>query len=77
MRDQAELAKIGGVTRERVTQIMNLLLLAPDLQEKLFFLAHTTNARYKLRERSLRQVLAAINWRQQHDELRSLLPGQN
>jgi len=29
--DQAELARLGHVTRARVTQIMNLLHLAPDI----------------------------------------------
>lgn len=36
--DQAELARLGHVTRARVTQIMNLLNLAPDIQEALLFL---------------------------------------
>jgi hypothetical protein len=33
--DYAEIATLGHVTRARVTQIMNLRLLAPDLQEQL------------------------------------------
>src|SRR5436190_12755690 len=36
--DQAELARLGHVSRARVTQIMNLLHLAPDIQEELLFL---------------------------------------
>lgn len=32
--DKAELARLGHVTRARLTQTMNLLCLAPDLQEK-------------------------------------------
>ncbi len=35
--DYAEIATLGHVTRARVTQIMNLRLLAPDLQERLLF----------------------------------------
>src|SRR5690606_20620100 len=35
VRDQAELAELGHVTRARVTQIMNFLHLAPDIQEAL------------------------------------------
>ena len=38
VRDQAEVARVGRVSRARVTQIMNLVLLAPDLQEQLVFL---------------------------------------
>lgn len=36
--DQAELARLGHVTRARVSQIMALLNLAPDIQEALLFL---------------------------------------
>ena len=35
VRDYADLARLGYVSRARLTQIMNLLLLAPDLQEVL------------------------------------------
>src|SRR5262245_15082590 len=35
VKDYAELARLGHVTRARVTQIMNLLNLAPDLQEQI------------------------------------------
>ena len=34
VRDQAELAKLGQVTRARVSQIMDLLQLAPAIQER-------------------------------------------
>ena len=34
-RDYAELARLGRVTRARMTQIMNLLHLAPDIQEAI------------------------------------------
>jgi hypothetical protein len=38
VKDYAELARLGHVTRARATQIMNLLNLAPDIQEALLFL---------------------------------------
>ena len=31
----AELARLGHVTRARITQVMNLSLLAPDIQEEI------------------------------------------
>ena len=43
--DQAELARVGHVSRARLTQIMNLLNLAPDIQEDLLFLAVTERGR--------------------------------
>ena len=39
--DQAELARLGHVSRARLTQIMNLLCLAPDIQEQILFLPPT------------------------------------
>jgi hypothetical protein len=38
VRDQAELARLGRVTRARVSQILSLIHLAPDIQEELLFL---------------------------------------
>jgi len=35
VKDYADLGRLGFVTRARITQIMNLTLLAPDIQEKL------------------------------------------
>lgn len=37
VRDYAELARLGHVTRARVTQIMSLCYLAPDIQEAILF----------------------------------------
>ena len=42
LRDHAEAARLGRVTRARVTQVMNLIHLAPDLQEALLFLPPVT-----------------------------------
>jgi hypothetical protein len=41
----AELARLGRVTPARISQIMNLLGLAPDLQEALLFLPRVTRGR--------------------------------
>ena len=65
VRDQAELAELGYVTRARVTQIMNLLHLAPDIQEALLFLPRTEHGRDPICERRLRAIAAESNWRRQ------------
>lgn len=65
--DRAELARIGGVTRARVTQIMNLLCLAPEIQEALLFLEPTVGGRDVVKERDLRQVVAETDWRKQRE----------
>ncbi len=57
VRDLAEVARRGHVTRARVTQIMNLLLLAPDIQEEILFLPRTTEGHGGVTERGLRKVV--------------------
>jgi hypothetical protein len=61
VRDYSELARLGKVTRARMTQIMKLLDLAPDIQEQLLFLPPVKG----LNERNLRPVVTQIDWRRQ------------
>jgi len=63
--DQAELARLGHVTRARVTQIMNLLHLAPDIQEALLSLPRVHEGRDPITERHLRSIAAEIDWTRQ------------
>ena len=63
--DQAELARLGHVTRARLTQIMNLLNLAPDIQEEVLFLPPTERGRDPISERDCRPIAAEWNWRKQ------------
>ena len=58
IRDYAEAARLGGVTRARLTQIMKLLDLAPDIQEQILFLPSNSD----LNERRLRPVTAFTDW---------------
>ena len=61
VQNYAELAQLGRVTRARMTQIMKLLLLAPDLQERLLFLPPLKG----LNERNLRAVVQQLDWSEQ------------
>jgi len=63
--DYADLARLGYVTRARVTQIMNLLNLAPDIQEAILFLPPVDSGRDPVIERDLRPIAAIANWRKQ------------
>jgi hypothetical protein len=65
VRDQAELAELGHVTRARVTQIMNLLHLAPDIQEALLALPRVQVGRDPIVERQIRRIAAEVDWRRQ------------
>jgi hypothetical protein len=62
---QAELARLGHVSRARITQIMNLVLLAPDIQETLLFLGEEGAGPDSLRLSQLQPIAAVPNWRQQ------------
>jgi hypothetical protein len=43
VRHYADLARLGYVTRTRITQVMNLLNLAPDIQEEILDLARISH----------------------------------
>jgi hypothetical protein len=61
----AELARLGHVTRARVTQVMNLLHLAPDIQEAVLFLPRVGGGRDPVVLRDLQPVAAIADWRKQ------------
>ena len=65
--DYAAVARLGCVTRARMTQIMMLLNLAPDIQEQILFLPPIRG----LNERTLRPISNQIDW----DEQRRLFQG--
>ncbi|MEQ1828428.1 MAG: hypothetical protein ABL921_20875 [Pirellula sp.] len=65
--DYAEIATLGHVTRARVTQIMNLRLLAPDLQERLLFLIRIVGGRDVLCLRRIQPIALEPDWRKQRD----------
>lgn len=63
--DQAELAKLGRVSRARMTQILNLLNLAPEIQAELLCLSQASSEKSKVCERPLRALVRTINWSKQ------------
>lgn len=65
VQDQTELAKLAKVTQPRMTQIMNLLHLAPDIQEDLLFLTPVERGRDFVHEKLLRPIAAIVEWPRQ------------
>ena len=65
VKDLAEVARRGHVSRARVTQIMNLLLLAPDIQEKILFLPPTTKGKDPIALHGIRRLLAEPSFARQ------------
>ena len=71
--DYAEIARLGHVTRARLTQIMNLTLLAPDIQEVLLFLPLIERGRDPLVLRDLQPIAMTTDWRKQRKAWAELL----
>jgi len=65
IKDFAEAAAVGGVSRARVSQIVNLLLLAPSIQEELLFMTRPATGRELLGERDLRPLATEPDWKKQ------------
>ncbi len=60
--DATALARLARVSQPRMTQILNLTLLAPDIQERLLDLPPVARGKSTLCEKSLRSVCAEIGW---------------
>jgi hypothetical protein len=65
--DQAEIARLGNVTRARVTQIMNLLHLAPDIQEAILNLPRVQQGKDRLHLKGLLPLTAECDWQVQRE----------
>lgn len=70
--DYAELARLGHVTRARITQMMNLLMLAPDIQEAILFLPRFERGRDPILLRQLQPIALVPDWRKQRRLWREL-----
>jgi hypothetical protein len=69
--DQAALARAFGLTRGRITKLLDLTLLAPDIQEEVLFL-EAEHGREPLTESDLHAVSRHMNWNDQRRAWRSL-----
>jgi len=70
-RDRADLARTLDLTRARITQLLDLTLLAPDIQEELLFLEAVDGAE-PLSTRALRPIARRATWREQREAWREL-----
>ena len=56
VREYADLARLGRVTRAKLPQTLNLLNLAQDIQERILFVEPITEGRDPVTERKLRRI---------------------
>jgi DNA invertase Pin-like site-specific DNA recombinase len=66
------IAQLGQVSRSRVTQVTNLLNLAPDIQEEILFLRSEEAERLRISELSVRKLSAILEWGEQRAHWRRL-----
>lgn len=71
-RDCADLARLGGLTRERISQIMKLLWLAPEIQMDILYLPPTPGGRFPISEVAMRKIADRLAWPEQQEEWVSL-----
>jgi hypothetical protein len=67
------LARLGHVSRARITQIMNLCLLSPDIQEAILYLPPTRRGRDPIRLARLQPIALTWSWAKQRRMWTALL----
>lgn len=67
IRNYADLARLGCVTRERMSQIMELIWLAPDIQQEILEFRPTMTPRFPISEVAVRRIASLLSWNEQRD----------
>ena len=63
--DYADLARLSGFTRARITHMMDLTLLAPDIQEQILTMPRVKGERGAPSEKRVRNIAAIAGWEEQ------------
>jgi hypothetical protein len=71
----SEIATLGHVTRARISQVMNLLNLAPDILEAILHLPRTQSRRDPIHLRQLQPIASIPDWREQRRLWQELVRG--
>lgn len=70
--DASTLAQLAGVTQPRMTQILNLNHLAPDIQEALLFPESLEGCKSSINEKQMRRLSRILVWGEQRREWNAL-----
>ena len=65
--NQSELAHYGQISTTRMTQIMWMDNLAPDIQEEILFLPNTVKGRDPIKEANIRPIAKTLDWKRQRE----------
>lgn len=71
-KDYADIARLSCLCRERVSQIMRLNYLAPDIQVELLYLPPTPTGGFPISETAMRKIANLLSWVDQRDEWTAL-----
>ena len=71
------IADLGNVSRARVSQILNLVNLAPDVQEALLFQPRTERGRDPIHLRLLQPIASSMDWKKQRRLWQELLAARS
>ena len=70
--DAATVARDAHVTRARVSQVLNLAFLAPDIQEAVLTLPRVAAGRDPVTLGDLQKIALTLDWREQRKLFRGL-----
>src|ERR1700722_16412911 len=70
--DYTDLARLSCLCRERISQIVRLNYLAPDIQVELLYLPPTTSGRFPISETALRKIANLLSWNDQRREWKAV-----
>ncbi len=71
-RDYADLARLGGLTRERMSQIMELVWLAPDIQPEILEYPAGAATGFPISEVAVRRIGGLLSWTEQRSSWQRL-----
>ena len=72
VRNYRELAEAGQVSRARLSQILQLAHLAPEIQEQLLFLPPTRQGFDRVLEKHVRSLTRVVDWQKQKQLFRAI-----
>jgi len=66
------LAETGHISRARLSQILRLAELAPEIQEELLFLPKVVSGPDPITEKALRHIARSVDWDWQRKQFQNL-----
>jgi hypothetical protein len=73
VKDRAELAKLGKISRARLSQILGLRNLALPIQEKLLLLPKVEKGSERIHEKNMRAIAQLVEWEEQERQFAALV----